>query len=183
LWNFFCCGNAESFRRTESAVRLYLKRMVALTKSRSNYMRKTDKNGQIFWGAHEFFWGINEIYHVPNKMSTSRGILFARNGKLNSPSQLGATVQAAIFPITKSITVLLPRRERSFGNSKRKRIFRKELFPYLPAKAISSSHDILSQMGIDSVTYSTLDIYTARANSSELQIRNRSPTKVSSTTK
>jgi len=36
----------------------------------------------------------------------------------------------------------------------------RKLFSYLPAKAISSSHDILSQMPIASVTNSTLDIYT-----------------------
>src|SRR5277367_5455644 len=48
-------------------------------------------------------------------------------------------------------------------------------FSYLPAKAISSSHDILSEMGIDSVAYSTLDIYTTSKACWDMLILHKGP--------
>src|ERR1700685_1353810 len=111
---------------SSSAFRLYHRRMLALTKTRTNCMRNPDKNGQILWGAHELFWGIKEICHVPNKMST---ILFARNGKFNSPSQLGHDFQQALFASKATNCPILPRRElrkseRTNRSLKTYRVFR-----------------------------------------------------------
>ena len=177
---FFCCGNAESL---EPAVRLYHKRMVALTKYRSNYMRKTDKSGQKFWGAREFFWELTKFVTFPTKCQPAVGYISPEIGNLtHHPNSTQPFKHLYFQSQTQSQCYVLPRRERSFGNSKRKHIF-KMLFSYLPCEAISSSHDILSEMEIDSVTYSTLDIYTTGVDSLQRQIPNRSPTKVSSTTK